>query len=77
MFDAHKALVATEEAKASYVTLKKGEHSLRLVVRHDSQELLDKLKALPLVRCALPLPCKHEPACVRACMMLTGINEQA
>ncbi|GIL53884.1 hypothetical protein Vafri_9378 [Volvox africanus] len=46
---ATKQLLSVQDADPESVSLKKGEVLLRLVLRHDSQELLDKLKTMPLV----------------------------
>ncbi|GIL86265.1 hypothetical protein Vretifemale_14673 [Volvox reticuliferus] len=45
-----KQLLSVQDADPESVSLKKGEVLLRLILRHDSQELLDKLKTMPLVR---------------------------
>lgn len=49
LFDANRRLVYTGDAYPEAVQLGKGSYTLRLAVRHDSLELLDKLKALPVV----------------------------
>ncbi|KAG2453913.1 hypothetical protein HYH02_002116 [Chlamydomonas schloesseri] len=47
---ATRQLLSTQDAGPEPVTLKKGsEVVLRLALRHDSQEVLDKMRALPLV----------------------------
>ena len=33
-----------------HVQLKKGEYTVKLMLRHDSQDVLDKMTGLPLVR---------------------------
>ncbi|GIM09954.1 hypothetical protein Vretimale_13739 [Volvox reticuliferus] len=44
-----KQLLSVQDADPESVSLKKGEVLLRLILRHDSQELLDKLKTMPLI----------------------------
>ena len=50
LFDANKKLLGTGDIYPSAVQLSKGEYTLRLLLRHDSATLLDKFRALPLVR---------------------------
>ncbi len=50
LFDANKKLLATGDIYPAAVQLAKGEYTLRLLLRHDSAPLLDKFRALPLVR---------------------------
>lgn len=46
---ATKQLLSTQDAGPEAVSLRKGEVLLRLALRHDSQELLDKMRNMPLV----------------------------
>jgi hypothetical protein len=49
IFDAHKRLLYTGDAVPDEVALSKGEHSARLLLRHDDRALLVKLKGTCLV----------------------------
>ena len=49
LFDANRKLLGTGDIYPSAVQLTKGEYTLRLVLRHDSPQLLDKFRALPMV----------------------------
>jgi hypothetical protein len=49
IFDSHKRLLYTGDAMPDEVTLAKGEHSARLLLRHDDRALLEKLKGTCLV----------------------------
>ncbi|KAH8353988.1 hypothetical protein KR067_007682 [Drosophila pandora] len=51
LFDANKALVATGDAHSQtfFTKLEKGDHTIRLQVRHEKRELLDKIAETNLV----------------------------
>ncbi|WIA14765.1 hypothetical protein OEZ85_003250 [Tetradesmus obliquus] len=49
IFDSHKRLLYTGDAVPDEVALAKGEHSARLLLRHDDRALLEKLKGTCLV----------------------------
>jgi hypothetical protein len=49
IFDAHKRLLYTGDAVPDEVALAKGEHTARLLLRHDDRALLEKLKGTCLV----------------------------
>ncbi|MEW5318316.1 MAG: hypothetical protein WDW38_009545 [Sanguina aurantia] len=49
LHDSNKRLLSTGDAYPEYVSLKKGEHTIRAMLRHDSPDFLDKLKGLPMV----------------------------
>jgi hypothetical protein len=49
IFDSHKRLLYTGDAVPDEVALAKGEHSARLMLRHDDRALLEKLKGTCLV----------------------------
>ncbi|KAF6251901.1 subtilase family-domain-containing protein [Scenedesmus sp. NREL 46B-D3] len=49
IFDSHKRLLYTGDAMPDEVALAKGEHSARLLLRHDDRALLEKLKGTCLV----------------------------
>lgn len=50
LFDGNKKLLATGDIYPGPQQLKKGDYVLRLLLRHDSPILLEKFRALPLVR---------------------------
>ena len=50
LFDSNRKLLGTGDIYPAAVQLSKGEYTLRLMLRHDSPQLLDKFRALPMVR---------------------------
>jgi tripeptidyl-peptidase-2 len=50
LFDAHCRLLYTGDAVPDEVALSKGDHSARIVLRHESRPLLEKLKGTCMVR---------------------------
>jgi hypothetical protein len=52
VFDANKRLLYTGDAVPEEVSLVKGDHTARVMLRHDNIALLEKLKNTCLVRCA-------------------------
>ncbi|GAX82749.1 hypothetical protein CEUSTIGMA_g10175.t1 [Chlamydomonas eustigma] len=49
IYDSHKRLIQVGDVYPEYTQLKKGDYTVRLMLRHDSQDMLDKLTNLPLV----------------------------
>ncbi|MGD9857392.1 MAG: tripeptidyl peptidase II, partial [Planctomycetaceae bacterium] len=49
LFDANKALVATDDMYPEPLTLAEGDYTLRLELRHAESEVLESFEALPLV----------------------------
>lgn len=49
MFDSNKRLLSSGDTYPEEVQLGKGDLVVRFTLRHDDPDLLDKLKALPLV----------------------------
>lgn len=49
VFDSQKRLLYTGDAVPDEVSLNKGEHSARVMFRHDQMALLEKLKGTCLV----------------------------
>lgn len=49
VYDANKKLLSVGDIYPSEVKLKKGDHTVRLLVRHDSPALLEKLTNLPMI----------------------------
>ncbi|GAB4814120.1 hypothetical protein N2152v2_001166 [Parachlorella kessleri] len=49
VFNTNKQKLAVSDIYPKEVQLKKGDYVIRLVLRHDDAQLLDKLKAMPLV----------------------------
>ena len=49
LYDAHKRLLSCEDCYPKAVRLGKGEHVVKVQMRHDSVGLLEKLKAMPLL----------------------------
>ncbi|KAK3236845.1 tripeptidyl-peptidase II Tpp2, partial [Cymbomonas tetramitiformis] len=49
VFNCHKQLLATGDIYPEEVKLGKGEHTIRVLLRHDDAALLDKMRTLPLL----------------------------
>ena len=57
LFDANKRLLKVSDVYPKAVKLAKGAHVLRARLRHDDAALLERMKALPLVRWPLFFKC--------------------
>ena len=56
LFDANKRLLKVSDVYPKHVRLAKGTHVLHARLRHDDAALLERMKALPLVRKPFPYP---------------------
>ena len=72
LFDANKKLLATGDIYPSATQLTKGEYTVRLLLRHDSAALLDKFRALPLVR----IRSLASTACLTLCTGSPWLNDR-
>ena len=49
VYDSNKRLMSVGDIYPNEVTLHKGDYKIKLLIRHESQALLDKFNALPMV----------------------------
>lgn len=67
VYDANKRLMSVGDIYPSEVTLGKGDHTIKLLLRHDSPALLEKLRDLPMIverklKDAITVPIYHTNA---------------
>ena len=62
IFDAHKHLLATGDTKPGATQLSKGDYVIRLVLRHDSPAILEKMKVWQLMLWPGSEDCLASPA---------------